>query len=321
MFQNFGLNELRSLLPLVAVVGFLSPQFFLLGTIKPTQKRERVASYSQHTLNDFSLKSYKDGLKRWELKADQAQNNSKQIWTLNNVDGLYYGADAQIKILSQSGSLEPNKNFLKLMENVKAKSTKGYSFNTDEIIVFESDEGQRFFETEDKVHLFNKAQKIDVHAVGLKGLVETGEVELLNKVSCKKKLKKYSDVLIESDRAEISSSLKSIKFKDNLSITQEKMKIKGEEAYFHYNERRGDLESVRINGEILASDGIKTAMSESVEMRLFDDVIIFQGSPRIRMGKNEMVGEEILITNNQKNVQVRRGNIKTEKKGMDLEDE
>ena len=46
-----------------------------------------------------------------------------------------------------------------------------------------------------------------------------------------------------------------------------------------------------------------------MDLKLKEDAIIFQGSPRIRVGDNEMVGEEILITNNQQNVQVIRGGI------------
>jgi len=269
----------------------------------------------------MKLKLFQNGNLDWVLNSTKARSFMDGEWELEEVKGQRLnGEKGKIDFSSDKGKTNLKAKTFSLIANVKAKSTNGYRLTTDSL-VFETDEqDKKFFKTSDPVNIYNLGEKLEVHSVGLKGEVESGVVNLLSEVSCKKSVKNYKDILIKSDTAEFKSSLKSIRFRDNLKVSQEKFKIKGEEAYFVYDEKNRTLKSVQVDGDIFASDGVKTAMSETVEMRTTEDVIIFQGNPRIRMGKNEMIGQEILITNKQKNIQVIRGNIKSTKQGVKIDE-
>jgi LPS export ABC transporter protein LptC len=304
-------------LAMVFILTALLPQvLFLKRTIEGSTPYKTEAS-SGHNMEEMQLKRFQSGMLDWVLNSKRARSFMDGEWELEEVDGQRLNnSKEKIDFSSDRGETNLKKKSFSLIENVKAESTAGYKFETDSLVFETGEEGQKFFKTSDPVKIYNVGEELEILSVGLKGETESGVVELLSEVSCKKSVKNYKDILIQSDSAEFKSSLKSIRFRDNLRVSQEKFKIKGEEAYFVYDEQNKTLKSVQIDGDILASDGVKTAMSETVEMRTTEDVIIFQGNPRIRMGKNEMIGQEILITNKQKNIQVIRGNIKSTKQGV-----
>lgn len=308
-------------LAVVFLLMALLPQLlFIPSTIEGATPFKRAAS-SGHNMESMELKIFQNGALDWTLNSDTSKSFIDGEWELENVKGRRLGkSSGRIDFTSEQGRTNLNEKTFSLITDVKARSTSGYNLETETLTFSTNGEEEKFFTTADPVKIFNKAEKLEVFSTGLKGEVESGIVELLSEVSCKKSVKDYKDILIKSDTAEFKSSLKSIRFRDNLRVSQEKFKIKGEEAYFVYDEKTRTLKSVQVDGDIFASDGVKTAMSETVEMRTTEDVIIFQGNPRIRMGKNEMIGQEILITNKQKNIQVIRGNIKSTKQGVKIDE-
>lgn len=315
-------SSLSGLALLVAFVFFLLlPQLVFFKPVLDSSTPFYRTVSSGHNMKDMSLKLYKDAHLEWTLKSDQAQSFENGEWSLNNVKGRFVNTKGdKIIFNSDKGQTNFDTKSFSLVDNVRAKSTLGYFLETDSLNFDENAQKQKFFRTEDKVKIYNVNEKLEVLTTGMVGQIESGNVDLLSEVSCKKSVKNYKDILIQSDVARFTSSLKGIRFKENLRVSQENFKIKGDEAYFIYDEVQKNLKSVQIDGDILASDGLKTAMSDSVEMRTTEDVIIFQGNPRIRMGKNEMIGQEILITNKQKNIQVIRGNIKSTKQGVEIDE-
>lgn len=299
-----------------------APQWLLMDKINKQDEVNLTKSSSMgHLMDEMELKRYKDGVLEWELIASQAESFKDGVWKLFEVDGIFQQSDSsEIKFIGDRGEVDLANKFVSIEGDVKVSSRDGYTFETEALnIRSEKDNGELFY-SNDKVKIYNTSEDLEVFSKGIKGNTKTGEVELLSEVSCRKSVEKYKDIVIKSDSAYFQSSLKGIRFKENLVITQDAFNIKGREAYFLYDERTKNLKSVRIDGDILASDGVKTALSNRVEMRTTEDVIIFQGNPRIRVGENEMIGEEILITNKQKNIQVIRGNIKSTKEGIDLDE-
>ena len=268
--------------------------------------------FTKHEFNGVLMSVFEnEGKKTWQVKSSAAANDVDQVWTFDNVDGAYV-ADEGNKIIffGDTGEFNPDVEMLNLDGNVRTYSSLGYNFNTEALDIEREDEDV-FFSSKDKVLLFDDMGQFRVTAVGFKGDMNSGVVDLLSEVWSKKTDENGAEAIIESDKAKIESSLSTIKFYENLRVSQDKFKIKGEEASFYVNDKNNEIESVRVRGNIFATDGVKTALSDKVDLKLKEDAIIFQGSPRIRVGDNEMVGEEILITNNQQNVQVIRGNIKS----------
>lgn len=278
-------------------------------------------SATGHLMDEMKLSIYTKGVLEWSLVAEQAESFKDGFWELFQVNGSFQKGDqSEVKFVGDKGSVDLAEKFVTLEGDVNAESLNGYKFETESLNLRGEGEKKSIFYSNDRVKIYNKAEKLEVFSKGILGDVETGEVELLSDVSCRNSVKQYKDILIRSESAKFKRSLKSIRFSDNLRISQADFNIKGEEAYFVYDEIKKTLKSVQVEGDILASDGEKTALSDSVEMRTTEDVILFKGNPRVRVGKNEMIGEEILITNKQKNIQVIRGNIKSTKKGVDLDE-
>ncbi len=312
------LIALSTLIVFVAV-----PQWFLLSRLNIQEGFQTDGgSATGHLMDEMKLLLYKEGLLEWELLSEQAESFEDGTWKLFEVRGEFQQADnSKIKFVGDRGEVDILNKFVSLEGDVKVDSRDGYIFETDKLNIRSDREKGNLFYSNEKVKIYNLAEDLEIFSKGIKGNTQNGEVELLSEVTCRKSVKQYKDIIIKSDSAYFKSSLKGIRFRENLRITQEKFNIRGREAYFLYDEKTKGLRSVQIDGDILASDGIKTALSNRVEMRTTEDVIIFQGSPRIRVGENEMIGDEILITNQQKNIQVIRGNIKSTKKGIDLDEQ
>lgn len=298
------------------------PQWLLMGPINMQGRFDaEEGPETGHLMDEMKLLLYKEGVLEWKLLSKQAESFENGIWKLFEVDGEFQQSDSsKIKFVGDRGEVDLNNKFVSVEGDVEVNSRDGYIFETNKVNIRSDKEKGNLFYSNDLVRIYNLSEDLEVFSKGIKGNTKSGEVELLSQVRCRKSVKQYKDIMIKSDSAFFKSSLKGIRFRENLLITQENFNIRGREAYFLYDERTKDLKSVQIDGDILASDGIKTALSNRVEMRTTEDVIIFQGNPRIRVGENEMIGEEILITNQQKNIQVIRGNIKSTKKGIDLDE-
>lgn len=300
--------------------------------------------FTKHDFKTADVSVYDQMGKRiWYVQADTASNTQSEGWSFYNLKGRYLNIKgSSIKFSGGLGLFDVANENLSLSDNVSARSSLGYNFKTEKLELskrkFKSNqkgsnknekalsaEGSNsedvMISTDDEVRLFDDQDDLSVRAVGMLGNINTGVVNLLSDVWCQKKSNldsKQEDsttdkggAIIESDKAIIKSGLRSIRFFENLKVSQDKFKIKGDEASFYVDEASGEIDSIRVRGNIYGTDGIKTALSERVDIKLKEDAIIFQGSPRIRVDENEMVGEEILITNNQQNIQVIRGNIKS----------
>gem|GEM_PF-2071251 len=294
--------------------------------------------FTKHDFKTANVSIYDQTGKRiWYVQADSASNTQNEGWSFYNLKGRFLNGRGLFDVANEN---------LSLSDNVSARSSLGYNFKTEKLelskkslkgdeksksedikgnekilVADDSKSEDVMIRTDDEVRLFDDQDDLSVRAVGMLGNMNTGVVNLLSDVWCQKKsnleAKKEDSnsdkggATIESDKAIVKSDLRSIRFFENLRVSQDKFKIKGDEASFYVDEASGEIDSIRVRGNIYGTDGIKTALSERVDIKLKEDAIIFQGSPRIRVDENEMVGEEILITNNQQNIQVIRGNIKS----------
>ena len=314
---------------ILSLVGFLLPQWLNLDNVTVLtpentveEQGEGLKAYTNHLFQGVKLEIFEENNLSWIINSSTAQNENLSDWNFLDLKGKFFGDEsAKIDFSSDRGLLDQDSQKLYLKENVKAFSSRGYIFETDSLDVFKGEE-DTLFESDAPVLLYTKPKdEFNVNAVGFTGALNSGVFNLLSEVRCEKKTEKYEKITISSDKAKMTSSLKSIRFYENLKVVQNKFKIRGQEAYFFLGQEDNEVEAVRVLGDIVASDGTKTALSDRVELKVKEDAIIFQGSPRIRVGENEMVGEEILITNNQKNVQVIRGNIKSTNKEIEFDDE
>jgi LPS export ABC transporter protein LptC len=324
-----SLKPFRFIMVLVGILGLLLPQWLLKSKALRVSKDTSFELYygqgdfTKHEFEKVYMSVFEDaGEKTWQVKADFAANDIEQVWSFYKVDGVFKAEEGnRIVFFGDKGNFNPDIEELNLNGNVRASSSLGYNFKTDALDI-EKENEEVFFSSEEEVLLFDDLGQFRVKAVGFRGDMNSGVVDLLSEVWSKKTDPNGTEALIESDKAKIQSALSTIKFYENLRVSQDKFKIKGEEASFYINNKTNEVESVRVRGNIFATDGVKTALSDKVDLKLKEDAIIFQGSPRIRVGDNEMVGEEILITNNQQNVQVIRGNIKSTSNPLeDVKDE
>ena len=302
----------------IALLGLLLPQWFFCSKVTVVNENTKFELYysqgnfSKHRFDKVLMSVFEDeGLKTWQIESEAATNNVGRVWSFDGIDGFYEAKEGNSIIFSGDfGHFNLDLERLKLNENVKVFSSLGYSFNT-EVLDVKKEEGGVSFGSEEKVILFDDLDQFRVKALGFRGNVNSGVVDLLSEVWSKKKNEKGVEVIIASDKAKIQSSLSTIKFYENLRVSQDKFKIRGEEADFYVDEETSEIQSIRVRGNIFATDGVKSALSDNVDLKLKQDAIIFQGSPRIWVGDDEMIGEEILITDHQKNIQVIRGSIKS----------
>lgn len=295
----------------VVISGLVVPQIlFKTSVFKSSNADAGLAAEELTTqvMKNVKLKSSKGSKVEWSMDSATATAFSSNTWKLKDCKLSLFNEKSSVDLTSRSGFVDLNTKNMNLIGDVKAVSTNGFTFKTNELF-FNNERKET--STDGAIELVNKSEKIKVNAVGLRGNLETGELELLSEVRCEQSILGYDNIVIKSNKAKIRSSLNDIRFMDNLRVSQKMFTIKGDEAFFAYDRnKKTELKSIKVQGNIRASDGIKTAISEKVEFKVREDVILFQGNPKLIMGDNEMVGDEILITNQQKNIQVLGGNIK-----------
>jgi lipopolysaccharide export system protein LptA len=82
------------------------------------------------------------------------------------------------------------------------------------------------------------------------------------------------------------------------------MRVTGPEATFAYDPKTEAFKSVHVDGGVRLTDTDKFATSGTVDVQFKEDKVVFNGSPRVVQNGDELIGDQIVLTDNGKKVQV-----------------
>lgn len=253
----------------------------------------------------------KEGQKEWVLDAKKALSDSfEQNWDVQESQVKFYKNNVEVvRIFAEHGKIDSKTRNLLLESNVRGETESGYVFKTNKLNYASDTES---FISDSEIYFESPGLRTQLRGQAMHGMIPEGRIEITGPVECKQHIEGYKNASIRSQNAEISLSKRHMTFKKNLFIQMDDISITGQNAEFVYSKVKGELESLKITGKVFVTSGDRSASAERLEIRLKEDLFLFQGSPRFVSGKNVLVGNEIVLYDKGKRVQILKGQVQSE---------
>lgn len=252
-----------------------------------------------------------EGQKEWVLEAKTALSDSfEQNWDVQDSKVKFYKNNAElVRVAATRGLINTATRNLELDQNVKGETDSGYVFKTTQLNYIS---GEERFLSETPIYFESPGQNTTLSGSGMDGSLSTGLVEIWGPIECQQHIEGYQKATIKSRTAQISLEERHMIFRDDLFIQIDDIAITGQRAEFVYSKAKGDLEMLRIQGRVFVTSGDRSASAERLEIHLKEDLFLFQGQPRFVSGENVLVGNEIVLYDKGKRVQILKGQVKSE---------
>lgn len=324
----------------LVVLGAFTFYFFILGNgpsndISTHVSSQRAASIHESSnsvmkpkapaqvMKDVLLTEFQsddEGQKEWVLEAKTALSDSfEQSWDVQDSNVKFYKNNSEIvRIFANKGFINTTTRNLELEQNVKGQTESGYEFKTSRLKYISDQE--RFF-SDSEIYFESPGQNTLLKGQGMDGSIALGLVEIAGPVECEQQIDGYKRALIKSKTAQVSLQERHMRFNQDLFIQMDDIHITGQRAEFVYSKDKGELEMLRISGKVFVTSGAdRSASAERLEIRLKEDLFLFQGNPRFVSGENILLGNEIVLYDKGKRVQILKGQVKSEAPETILED-
>lgn len=252
-----------------------------------------------------------EGQKEWVLEAQTALSDSfEQNWDVQDSRVKFYKNNAEIvRVAATRGLINTATRNLELDQNVKGETDSGYIFKTTQLNYIS---GEERFLSETPIYFESPGQNTTLNGSGMDGSMSSGLVDIFGPIECRQHIEGYQKATIKSRTAQISLEERHMIFRDDLFIQIDDIAITGQRAEFVYSKAKGDLEMLRIQGRVFVTSGERSASAERLEIHLKEDLFLFQGQPRFVSGENVLVGNEIVLYDKGKRVQILKGQVKSE---------
>lgn len=299
---------------LCAVAYYFYHQSDVLDLVTQDSKGTSAGELPAQVMKGLELTEYKanaHGQKDWKLQAESAASELRDIqWKVNKAFVFLYKENVElVQITSEQGLVDTKSKNLKLTGEVKSTMESGYIFRSQGLQYHASEET---FLSEGEIYIEGPEKRTILKGSSFVGDLKQGFVNINGPVYCEQIIPEFDKAIIKSKEAQVNIESRHVLFRGQLFIQLDEMNVSGHEAEFKYSKLTGELESLVIRGKVFASQGDKSASADLLEIRVKDGVFLFQGNPRFVSGENTLVGNEILLYNKGKNVQVLHGRVKTE---------
>jgi LPS export ABC transporter protein LptC len=298
-----------------------SPEADRATALQNTAKGPAETATGQ-VMQDVHLVEAKPGGKEWELWAKRAvRPKENAMWTIETVEIKFFGENEVVyTVTGDKGFVETTKNDIRIMGNVLMKSTNGYTFKT-EAMFYQSQ--KRMLETPHEISMAGPPEpdgtRFTLTGKDLIANLESNEIFIRQDVRAKKTVKTGKAAIIASNSAEFSGKTKKGRFYNGTVIDIESLRITGPEAIFAY--KGNTIESVAVEGGVKVTDVDKYATADRVAVYLAEEKYIFKGSPRVVQSGDELFGDEIILSQGGRKVQVSNAKAKIDSRNLETKAE
>ena len=276
------------------------------------KKAVKDKTLSGQVMRDVHLVEAKGKGKEWELWADRAlRPKENEQWTIEKVKVDFYADNGVMyNVTGDKGQVQPEKKDIRIEGNVVTRSSNGYIFKSQYV---DYDSKARKLVSPGAVEMIGPRDQNggDIHLNGgaLDANFASNEINITNKVHATRKVvvgaeKQEKLAHIAAQRALFSGKTNMAQFYGDVVIEVESMQISGPRAKFSYDPRTQQLDSMQMEGGVHLTDSDKFATSGSVDLSLKNDRVVFLGSPRVVQNGDELVGDQIVMTDGGKRVEV-----------------
>lgn len=272
------------------------------------------------SMNGMHMIETHEGSKEWELWSDKATSlKTKEILELEAVKAvLFSDSGVTFNVTGKTGTVQVKTKNLRVEGDVVTKSSNGYVFRTQSV---DYESSQRMMKATHPVEMIGPkdpdGNALSLTGVGMEAHLEENTMDILRDVKASKTVDAGKKVLIKSQRARFSAMDKTAKFMGDVVLDMENMRITGPVATFEYDKTTDTLKSVVFTGGARVSDLDKWATAQNVRVDFEKNRFIFRGSPRVVQNNDELRGEEIIISDGGKKVQVQGARAKVDEKRLE----
>lgn len=260
------------------------------------------------TITNFYLVDAKAAKKDFELWSTVANKPmGEPEWQLKEVKVQFYTDSAVYTVFGDRGSVNEAKSGMVIEGNVRMNSSNGYLFFTDKLIYSAQ---KKEIISDSKVSLEGPKEvegRLHLEGVGLFVDLNKSHMLLKDKVRGYKPMSDGRMMKISSQHAEFSGKNKSVQFKNNVLIEAQQMKVRGNFAKFQYKDKK--LDTLYMDGGIHMQDQNKMGTAGEAIVYFNEDKYIFRKKPFVTQSENELIGDEVIILDRGKRVQVRNAKI------------
>ncbi len=276
---------------------------------KSAAKDRGLSGQEMRGVHSFGAKGEKQEWELWAEKANRPKDNAE--WTAEKMKVNFFADNGVSYVVTgDRGKVDPEKKDLRIEGNVVTRSSNGYVFKSQ---LLDYDSKKRKLVSPGAVEMLGPkdANGGDIHLNGgaLDADFGTNEINITNKVRATRKIEVGSDkqqktAHIAAQRALFSGKTNMAQFYGDVVIDVETMQLSGPRAKFSYDPRTQQLDSMQIEGGVHVTDSEKFVTSGAVDLSLKNDRVVFSGSPRVVQNGDELVGDQIVMTNGGKDVEV-----------------
>jgi LPS export ABC transporter protein LptC len=288
----------------------ISPAEDQAATIAPPGKPSDSSSQVMKDVHLVVVEAKADG-KEWELWAVAAVHpKDDEKWNLEHPKVKFFAKNGVFyTVTGDKGQVVENKNDMKITGNVVTKSSNGYTFKTD----------NAFYESKNKMltspndvemtgPIDKQGSRLELTGAQMTANFGSNEMTVNRNVHAKRVVahgaKDTRMATIQSQRALFSGKTNQAQFFGDVVMDFDTMRVTGPEATFAYDPKTEAFKSVHVDGGVRLTDTDKFATSGTVDVQFKEDKVVFNGSPRVVQNGDELIGDQIVLTDNGKKVQV-----------------
>lgn len=253
----------------------------------------------EQKLAGIHLVESREGFRDWELYAAKALGSQgKSEWQLESVQVLFYsGSKIQFTVVGDKGKIDSKSRDLTVDGNVVVQTVNGYELRSNRVVYLA---GPRRIIGPQPVEITapkdEQGSGFVLNGTAFNASVEASIMNILGPVSGRKSFNDSRNFVIRSEKAELSSVNKSIKFSEQMQMTFSDFTIQGPEARFEYGDGKEALKNIWINGGARMQDPDKIASANQIQYVPSKQEFILTGKPRVVQGADEYIGDKITLS-------------------------
>jgi LPS export ABC transporter protein LptC len=279
------------------------------ANLKSSSEGRPGQSLKKLSLTEYKANSF--GQKDWKLFAESANSDSANIeWSVADAEVQLFNQNLKVVTISSSfGEVNTKTKNIVFKDKVRSETVSGYRFDSLGLVY---DSSKEKFYSDSQIEIVGPNNSTFLKGTSYEGDLRAGKMFIKGPIYCEQAIPDYEKPIIKSQDAIIDIEKRHVVFTGQVLILVGDMTITAKEAEFEYNKEKGDLEVLVLRGQVFASQKNQSAAAEILEIRVKNGYFLFQGNPRFVSGENTLVGNEILLFNKGKNVQILNGKVKSE---------
>ncbi len=242
----------------------------------------------------------------WELTAKTAEAfASAENWKLYDVGIIFYGKEMDYNVTSNEAEVNTTSMNIKVLGDIKMKTSNDYEFQTEYLNYISNN---RELDSPTRTKLITPVDKngsrMRLEADKIVASLDENQALAYGNVYAQKKEKK-SDVIIRSDRATFHMDTHSAQFMNSVKINYHTSLMEGPLASLKFDQAQNTLTELVMSGGSVLKDNNRFATAETMSIQFLKDLFLLTGNPRVIQSGDELIGNEILLLNGGKQIQVK----------------